>query len=101
MGCATPSGPDQLPAGAAAERFWISEDGPEERERSARAAPVESALRVAVPDSSSEPATRRTVPVRVTSEIAMFGESAARAACKVTALTAVACWVWWPIRGAG
>ena len=51
---------------------------PEEREMLERADPEEGYLRIAVPDSSSEPAMRRTDPVRVISEIAMFGESTAR-----------------------
>src|SRR5882724_4413485 len=67
MAWATPSGPDQLPAGEEAERFWISVRGPDERLRTERLAPEATALRIAVPVSSSEPAMRRAEPVRVTS----------------------------------
>jgi hypothetical protein len=84
------SGPDQTPVGAA-KRLETSLIEPEEKLKSIRAEPFEKALSVAVPDSSSEPTIRRTLPVRVTSEIVTFGERAARAAFKVTGLAAAVC----------
>src|ERR1700740_79746 len=74
----TPSGPDQLPAGVVAEKFWTSLRWPEDRLRSLRPAPEARALRAAVPDSSSEPAMRRAVPERVTSVMDVLPCRAAR-----------------------
>src|SRR5882672_11846873 len=67
IGCEMRSGPDQFPAGVAPERSQTSLRWPEERLRSARPAPEASALKTAVPVSSSDPAIRRAVPDRVTS----------------------------------
>src|SRR5882762_1903718 len=62
-----PSGPDHVPADGVTEVLMTSLRWPEERLRSVRPAPEANPLRTPVPDSSSEPAMRRAVPVRVTS----------------------------------
>src|SRR5437588_9082388 len=96
MGCETASGPDQVPVGGVAARLLTSVRGPEAKLRSRREAPEASALRVAEPDSSSEPAMRRAVPERVTSERDALPVRAARdcwrswRACGL--LVGVGCW---------
>src|SRR6266436_2174282 len=82
MASATPSGPDQLPDGPEVEVERISLRGPELRLRSMRFVPPERPFSVTVPDSSSEPAMRRAVPVRVTSEICALPSWAASDCCK-------------------
>src|SRR2546430_7670807 len=82
MACETRSGPDQLPAGGVTERFSTSLRWPEDRLRSVRPAPEASALSVAVPVSSSEPAMRRAVPTSVTSVMGWPPVRAAREFCK-------------------
>src|SRR5437016_464492 len=63
----TPSVPDQEPTGSGPDVLRSSLRGPEERLRSRRAPVRARALKMPVPDSSSEPAMRRAVPERVTS----------------------------------
>src|SRR5437764_12523198 len=82
MACETRSGPDELPAGGVTERFSTSLRWPEDRLRSMRPAPEASALSVAVPVSSSEPAMRRAVPTSVTSLMGCPPVRAAREFCK-------------------
>src|SRR5215475_5170683 len=73
MGWTTPSGPDVPPVGSFEELTDLNSlRGPEGKLKSRRVAPEERTLSVTVPDSSSEPAMRRAVPVRVTSVICVF-----------------------------
>src|ERR1700676_3334033 len=67
MACGTLSGPDHEPATSAEEVLRISRRVPEGRVRSMREPAPTSVLITTVPDSSSDPAMRRAVPVRVTS----------------------------------
>src|SRR5713226_1321538 len=62
-----PSGPDHVPADGLTEVLRSSFLWPDGKLRSTRLAPLEMALRTAVPVSSSEPAMRRAVPDSVTS----------------------------------
>src|SRR5258706_4978266 len=77
MECEAPSEPAHEPDGDVAKTSLISTCEPDGRMRSTRAAPDAVALRIAVPDSSSEPAILLTVPVNVTPEIELLATCAA------------------------
>src|SRR5256885_10374183 len=77
-----PSGPLQLPDRHLFATATTSLREPERKLRSTRASPVFNAFKMPEPDSSSEPAIRRAVPVRVTSEICVLPSWAASDCCK-------------------